>query len=158
MKKSLLLSALLSFGIANYVAAQQTGNASYYSQKLKGRHTSDGGRYHPDSMTCAHKTLPLGTILKVRNPKNDKEVVVVVTDRGPHQNKLMIDLSYSAAKRLGIVQQGIALVMMTQLNAMPFIIPTLYALPIPLTNLKIQSKKIMMKMNDIQTAIVQLND
>ena len=158
MRKSILLTLILSFGMTNFISAQQSGNASFYNQNLKGRHTSDGGKYHPDSLTCAHKTLPFGTILKVRNPKNDKEVVVVVTDRGPHQKRLMIDLSYSAAKHLGIIQQGIAVVMMTQLNAMPFIIPTLYALPIPFSKIKIQGEKIITKMNDIQTAIVQLNE
>lgn len=158
MRKNILLTLILSFGMTYFISAQQSGNASYYSQKLKGRHTSDGGKYHPDSLTCAHKTLPLGTILKVRNPKNDKEVVVVVTDRGPHQKRLMIDLSYSAAKHLGIIQQGIGMVIMTQLNSMPFIIPTLYALPIPFSKIKIQSDKVMAKMNDLQTALVQLND
>ena len=57
-----------------------TGKASYYSNKLHGRRVSDGTRYNKDSMTCAHLTYPLGTYLKVRNPKNDKEVIVKVND------------------------------------------------------------------------------
>lgn len=158
MRKFITLTLLLSLWLAHNVGAQQTGNASFYSKKLKGRHTSDGGKYHPDSMTCAHKTLPFGTVLKVRNPKNDKEVVVVVTDRGPHQKRLMIDLSYSAAKQLDIVRQGIGLVIMTQLNSMPFIMPTLYALPIPFSKITVQSEMIMSKMNDIQKSIFQSND
>jgi len=158
MRKSTLFTLLLSIGIGCFISAQQSGNASFYNQKLKGRHTSDGGKYHPDSLTCAHKTLPFGTVLKVINPKNNKEVVVVVTDRGPHHKNLMIDLSYSAAKHLGIIQQGIAVVMMSQLNSMPFIIPSLYALPIPFSKIKIQTDKIMTKMNDIQTSIVKLNN
>ena len=87
-----------------------TGNASYYSNKLHGRRVSDGTRYNKDSMTCAHLTYPLGTYLKVRNPKNDKEVIVKVTDRGPHSKRLMIDLSWAAAKELDIIRSGIALV------------------------------------------------
>ncbi len=158
MRKYILLTLILFIGVSSFIIAQQSGNASFYNHKLKGRHTSDGGKYHPDSLTCAHKTLPFGTKLKVRNPENDKEVIVVVTDRGPHQKRLMIDLSYSAAKHLGIIKQGIAVVMMTQLNSMPFIIPTLYALPIPFSKIKIQTDKIMTKMNEIQTSIVKLND
>ena len=62
--------------------AQETGKATYYSHRLHGLKMSDGSRYHRDSMTCAHKTYPLGTTLKVRNLKNDKEVYVKVTTGG----------------------------------------------------------------------------
>lgn len=99
--------------------AQQVGKASYYSKRLHGHHTSDGGRYHPDSLTCAHRSYPFGTILKVRNPKNNREVIVKVTDRGPHQRRLMIDLSYSAANELDIIRSGIAQVEITKLDSMP---------------------------------------
>jgi rare lipoprotein A len=92
------------------IIAQETGMASYYGHKFAGRRTSDGGRYHPDSLTCAHKTYPFGTRLLVRNPKNNAEVVVKVTDRGPHTRNRMIDLSYSAARQLDIIRQGVALV------------------------------------------------
>jgi rare lipoprotein A len=112
-----LLTCCLIF--SGFVHSQYSGNATYYSPKLKGRHTSDGGRYHPDSMTCAHKTYPFGTILKVRNPKNNQEVIVTVTDRGPFQKRLVIDLSYSAAKKLDIIRLGIAKVEITKLDSMP---------------------------------------
>jgi len=101
------------------IFGQQTGNASFYSKKLKGHHTSDGGKYHPDSLTCAHRSYSFGTILKVRNPKNGNEVIVKVTDRGPRQRRLMIDLSYSAAKQLDIIRYGIARVEITKLDSMP---------------------------------------
>ena len=117
-KKRHFLILLIAIFAAS-LAAKQIGNASYYSNKLHGRHTSDGGKYHTDSMTCAHKTLPFGTILKVRNPKNDKVVYVKVTDRGPHSRRLMIDLSYSAAKKLDIIRAGIASVEITKLDSMP---------------------------------------
>lgn len=88
--------------------AQKKGNATYYHSKMQGRKTSDGGKYNKDSLTCAHRTYPLGTLLKVRNPKNNKEVIVKVTDRGPHRKSLIIDLSYAAAKEIDIVRFGIA--------------------------------------------------
>ncbi len=118
--------------------AQERGYATYYSSKLKGRHTSDGGKYHPDSMTCAHRNYPLGTILKVRNPKNDREVIVKVTDRGPFQKRLDIDLSYLAAYTLDIVRSGISMVEITKLDGMPPKFPLLVPLPIPLRGINIE--------------------
>lgn len=87
--------------------SQEVGNASFYSNRFHGRKTSSGVVYHKDSMTCAHKTYPFGTLLLVRNPENNKEVIVKVTDRGPFNKRLMIDLSYCAAKELDIIQHGI---------------------------------------------------
>ena len=74
---------------------------------------SNGEPYHRDSMTCAHLKYPLGTMLKVKNVQNGKEVVVEVTDRGPHIKKYMIDLSYAAARELGFTQSGFCLVEVT---------------------------------------------
>jgi len=124
-----------------FTCAQQRGNASFYSHKLKGHHTSDGGKYYPDSLTCAHRSYPFGTILKVRNPKNDREVIVKVTDRGPHQRRLMIDLSYSAASALDITRAGIAMVEITRLDSMPQKIPTLLPLPTPSLVIMVQRSK-----------------
>ena len=119
MKKSLFVSILICLIFSNFAQSQQLVKATYYSNKLHGRHTSDGGRYHTDSLTCAHRTYPFGTILKVRNPKNDREVIVKVTDRGPFQRRLTIDLAYCAAKELDIVRFGIAKVEITRLDSMP---------------------------------------
>lgn len=69
---------------------------------------SDGTRYHKDSLTCAHKRYPLGTMLKVTNVKNGKSVVVKVTDRCG--SRRVIDLSYAAAKQIGLIATGIAAV------------------------------------------------
>lgn len=105
-KLFLLLIALLftsSYGTAQTV---EKGNASYYSAKLKGRKTANGEYYHADSLTCAHKTHPFGTLLRVYNPKTDKEVTVRVTDRGPFRKNFIVDLSYSAAKQIGILRAG----------------------------------------------------
>ncbi len=82
------------------------GNASYYSDALHGRKMSNGERYHRDSLTCAHLKLPFGTMLKVRNLINDKEVVVQVTDRGPFSRRFILDLSRAAARKLGILGKG----------------------------------------------------
>ena len=119
MKKPLFLSLITCIIFNCFAQSQQLGNATYYSNKLNGRHTSDGGRYHIDSLTCAHRTYPFGTILKVRNLKNDREVIVKVTDRGPFHKKLMIDLAYCAAKELDIVRFGVAKVEVTRLDSMP---------------------------------------
>jgi rare lipoprotein A len=122
---------LLFFFISTTISfAQQRGNASFYSHKMHGRHTSDGGKYHPDSLTCAHRSYPFGTILRVRNPKNDKQVIVKVTDRGPHQRRLLIDLSYSAAKELDIVRAGIAAVEIIKLDSLPPLIPATLHIPL----------------------------
>lgn len=74
---------------------------------------SNGDPYHRDSMTCAHLKYPLGTYLCVRNPKNGKEVVVKVTDRGPHTKRFAIDLSLAAARELDIIHKGFTMVEIT---------------------------------------------
>ncbi len=84
------------------------GKASYYAKSWTGRRTSNGERLHHDSMTCAHKTLPFGTLLKVTNLLNGKQVVVRVTDRGPYVKGRVVDLSWGAAKAIGMLSQGIA--------------------------------------------------
>ena len=90
--------------------AQEIGKASYYSKSLKGRKTSDGSRYHPDSLTCAHRTLAFGTWVLVRNISNNNTVVLKVTDRGPHTKIRVIDVSFEAAKQLDFIRNGITLV------------------------------------------------
>lgn len=91
--------------------AQQRGVASYYSNRLHGRRMSNGDKYHKDSLTCAHAKYALGTLLKVTNVKNGKSVVVEVTDRCSSHARRIIDLSYSAAKQIGLVAQGMATVL-----------------------------------------------
>lgn len=96
--------------------AQTTGKASYYGNKFHGRRTSSGERYHRDSLTCAHKSLPFGTLLKVRNLKNGEEVVVKVTDRGPFAPGRVVDLSFAAAKELNMLAAGVVKVEVTNLG------------------------------------------
>lgn len=72
--------------------------------------TSSGTRLHHDSLTCAHRTYAFGTMLKVTNLSNNKSVIVEVTDRGPYGRGKVIDLTYRAAKEIGILAQGVAMV------------------------------------------------
>lgn len=97
----------------------QRGLASWYGKKFHGRKTASGEIYNMYAMTAAHKTLPLGTFVRVKNLKNRKEVVVKVNDRGPFVRKRIIDLSYSAAKKLDIVGPGTAPVEVVALGAGP---------------------------------------
>jgi rare lipoprotein A len=87
---------------------KMVGIASYYARKFHGRRTTSGERYHPDKMTAAHHSLPLGTRVRVRNLANDKEVTVVVNDRCRKKSIPFIDLSRAAAKKLGFLGAGIA--------------------------------------------------
>jgi len=89
---------------------RQKGPASWYGRKWHGRKTANGETYDMYAMTAAHKHLPLPTYLKVTNLQNGKKVVVRVNDRGPFVGKRIIDLSYAAAARLGLVGSGIGLV------------------------------------------------
>lgn len=93
------------------------GNASYYADKFHGRRTASGELYNKDSMTCAHLKYPFGTLLKVRNPLNNRSVVVRVTDRGPFSQNRILDLSRAAARELDIIPAGVAMVEITPFSA-----------------------------------------
>ena len=86
----------------------QRGIASHYAKSWTGRKTANGERLHHDSLTCAHLQHPFGTILKVSCPETEKTVYVRVNDRGPYHRHRIIDLSWGAAKNLGILPLGIA--------------------------------------------------
>ena len=88
----------------------ERGLASWYGKKFHGRRTSSGERYNMYEMTAAHKTLPLPSYVRVTNVENGRTAVVKVNDRGPFHGSRVIDLSYSAAKKLGVVQKGTAMV------------------------------------------------
>ena len=93
--------------------AQQRGKASFYSRQATGARTSSGERLHHRDFTCAHRTHPFGTLLKVKNLSNGKEVVVRVNDRGPFGRGRIVDLSWGAAKALGMLSQGVVAVEVT---------------------------------------------
>ena len=82
------------------------GRASWYGSYFQGRRTTSGERYNRFKYTCAHKTLPFGTRLRVTNVKNGKSVVVRVSDRGPYRHQRILDLSEAAARPLGVVDCG----------------------------------------------------
>lgn len=94
----------------------ERGIASWYGKDFHGKKTSNGEVYNMYAMTAAHKTLPLGTYVRVRNLDNGKEVDVRVNDRGPFVAGRIIDLSYAGAKALDMVGPGTARVEVTALG------------------------------------------
>lgn len=82
------------------------GEASYYGKELAGNRTASGERFNPSALTAAHRTLPLGSRLRVTNRANGKSVVVRVNDRGPFAKHRLIDLSYAAAQQIQMVRAG----------------------------------------------------
>jgi rare lipoprotein A len=95
------------------------GIASWYGTKFHGRSTSSGEPYDMYQMTAAHRTLPLPTYVEVTNLANDRRVVVRVNDRGPFHPDRLLDLSYAAAAKLGIVETGTAEVSMRAIDPAP---------------------------------------
>ncbi|NKB87871.1 MAG: septal ring lytic transglycosylase RlpA family protein [Acidobacteria bacterium] len=90
--------------------------ASWYGPKYHGRQTASGEVFDMNGLTAAHKTLPFGTKLRVTYPSTSRTVVVVVNDRGPFIRGRELDLSYGAAKELGMVEQGVARVKIERLK------------------------------------------
>ncbi len=97
-------------------AYDREGYASYYSGKLHGRKTANGERYDQHSLTAAHRSLPFGTIVVVQNLKNGRSVQLRINDRGPFVRGRIIDISYAAAKKLGMIRDGIVRVRVTTLD------------------------------------------
>jgi rare lipoprotein A len=84
------------------------GVASYYGHELAGNRTASGERFNPAGLTAAHRSLPLGTKLRVTNQANGEDVIVRVNDRGPFVKSRLIDISLGAAKEIGMVRSGTA--------------------------------------------------
>ena len=93
------------------------GKASWYGKPFHGRLTANGERYNMYGMTAAHKTYALGTRLKVTNLRNRKSVIVRVNDRGPFHSTRKIDLSYGAAKKIGMIHKGVSKVKIEVLSS-----------------------------------------
>ena len=108
----------VAFTIMGFISlhAQQRGKASFYSRQATGARTSSGERLHHNDFTCAHRTHPFGTKLRVKNLNNGKEVVVRVNDRGPFGRGRIVDLSWGAAKALGMLSQGVVDVEITPVD------------------------------------------
>lgn len=111
MRNTLIaLIALLSSLSFQGWTQTETGTASFYHNKFDGRRTSSGEVFRQNLYTCAHKTYPFGTMLKVTNLSNDSIVVVKVNDRLPKHSKRCVDLSMVAAKQLNFVGKGLTMV------------------------------------------------
>ena len=120
------LLLFLFFQFSPLCAQKQTGIASFYTKSATGAKTANGDRLHHDSLTCAHRSYPFGTRLKVTLLSNpERSVVVRVNDRGPFVKGRVIDLSWGAARALGILSQGLA-----KVSVEPFIPVKYVVLPI----------------------------
>src|SRR5439155_6427085 len=88
--------------------SDEVGIASYYGREHDGRRTASGEVFDMREMTAAHRTLPFGTRVRVTNLANGRQITVRINDRGPFRRGRIIDLSYAAARKLGIVGRGVA--------------------------------------------------
>ena len=98
------LTAVASNSVSKF---KQTGLASWYGRQFHGRKTASGETFDMNGLTAAHRSLPLNCYVKVTNKTNGKSVVVKVNDRGPFHGNRVMDLSYGAAKQLGITAKGV---------------------------------------------------
>ncbi|WP_289047770.1 septal ring lytic transglycosylase RlpA family protein [uncultured Psychrobacter sp.] len=98
------LTAVASNSVSKF---KQTGLASWYGRQFHGRKTASGETFDMNGLTAAHRSLPLNCYVKVTNKTNGKSVVVKVNDRGPFHGNRVLDLSYGAAKQLGITNKGV---------------------------------------------------
>jgi rare lipoprotein A len=83
-----------------------SGLASYYGRELAGNRTASGERFNPSDLTAAHRTLPLGSKVRVTNTKTGESIIVRINDRGPFHSNRLIDLSEAAAREVGIRAAG----------------------------------------------------
>jgi rare lipoprotein A len=95
----------------------QIGRASWYGEELQGQQTASGENFDMNQLTCAHRSLPLGSLIRVTNLSNHKTVVVRVNDRGPMPQNRVVDLSYAAARFLGFSSRGTAPVRLDLVNS-----------------------------------------
>jgi rare lipoprotein A len=107
-----LLLFILTVALAGACAGKQVivGQASWYGPGFAGRPTASGEPFRPSHRTAAHKTLAFGTVVKVTHPGTGRSVRVVINDRGPYAGKRIIDLSKRAARRIGMLDEGVATV------------------------------------------------
>lgn len=103
----LLIGGLFTFMVSCSPRIIEQGKASYYADYFQGRKTANGEKFKQRKLTAAHKTLPFGTRVKVVNLKNGKSVKVRINDRGPFVEGRTIDLSKKAARKLGMVADGV---------------------------------------------------
>ena len=121
MTKHIITAALLSLASLTLRAQAegytQEGKASFYADKFEGRTTASGERYSHKKATCAHLTLPFGTLVRITNLSNNASAVARVNDRGPFAANRIIDVSKSVAERLGFVSDGVVDVRIEAISA-----------------------------------------
>jgi len=100
-------------------AFEEIGQASWYGDQHQGRATASGATFDMNQMTAAHRSLPLGTNVRVTNLDNGRAIEVVINDRGPYVGTRVIDLSREAARRLRMEHEGIAPVRIEQVGSAP---------------------------------------
>lgn len=102
------LISILTFSFTFQTSISEIGKASFYSNKFNGRKTSSGEVFSQENLTAAHKTLKLGTVVRVTNLTNDSTVIVKINDRLSKSSGHIIDLSLKAANKLNFVRNGFA--------------------------------------------------
>jgi len=116
--KHIVVAAAVVSGCCSFITADsfagdnQCGGASWYS--LPGQKTASGERMNPNAMTAAHKTMRLGSVVKVVNQRTGKSIQVTINDRGPYVKGRIIDLSKAAGRELGILPAGTGQVCITR--------------------------------------------
>jgi rare lipoprotein A len=125
---ALMLIVMIFIGASPALSAKETrhhhssanksniGMASFYATKFNGRRTASGEIFDNSAMTAAHRSLPFGTQVKVTNVRNGRSVVVRINDRGPYAKGRIIDLTKSAAKKIGVSHKGVARVKLEVLS------------------------------------------
>lgn len=109
----------LAFPVTSAAFQEEYGKAAYYSDALHGRKTASGERYDEDALTCAHKTLPFGTKVRITRMDNKKAVIARVNDRGPYKEGFVVDISRRAAEEIGLIKDGVARVMVEVVENAP---------------------------------------
>lgn len=119
-KRAVFIFSLLALPVLAQVSDSRvevgTGIASYYGAELGGSRTASGERFNPDDLTAAHRTLAFGSRVAVTNLANGQEVIVRVNDRGPWGKARIVDISYAAAKQIGMHRSGTAKVRLELLD------------------------------------------
>lgn len=126
-----ILCLFLAIGLFSTISAQAQladqqvgpfyGTASYYAAKFQGRRTANGEKFHHDSLTAAHNSLPFGTWVRVTNRSNGNFIVVRINDRMSPKARHLIDLTKSGARALDFVQQGYTEVSLEVIPTLPII-------------------------------------
>jgi rare lipoprotein A len=107
MLVAVLISCVSRPALVRKQAYEAVGLASYYGREFQGRRTASGERYNMYDLTAAHPVLKFGSRVEVTNLKNGRKVRVRINDRGPFKNGRIIDLSYAAAKKIGMLSRGV---------------------------------------------------